>query len=43
MQSLRAGLSDHPGTSTAPSNGAMDDDTFRYALRAPHGARHRER
>jgi len=24
-------------------NSAMDDDTFRYTLRAPHGARHRGR
>jgi hypothetical protein len=26
-----------------PLNSTMDDDTFRYALRAPHGARHRGR
>ena len=25
------------------SNNAMDRDTVRFALRAPHGARHRER
>jgi hypothetical protein len=26
-----------------PSNNAMDSDTVRSPLRAPHGARHRER
>jgi len=28
---------------TLLANSAMDDDTYRFALRAPHGARHRER
>lgn len=39
------GQNDLAGTLGAwmPHNNAMDRDTFRYALRAPHGARHRER
>jgi hypothetical protein len=31
-----------PG-SAAGAYSAMDDDTFRFSLRAPHGARHRGR